>query len=78
MGTSIIGTGHVGSALAADIAPSVRPAPLAEQTPDELAQLAVEDGVSIFMLASDDPDVIERFAAETTPAVREHVTRVRA
>ena len=43
------------------------------QTPDALAQLAIEDGVSIFILASDDPDAIERFAAETIPAVREHV-----
>jgi alkanesulfonate monooxygenase SsuD/methylene tetrahydromethanopterin reductase-like flavin-dependent oxidoreductase (luciferase family) len=48
-----------------------------QQTPDELAQLAVEDGVSIFILASDDPDVIERFAADTIPAVREHLTRAR-
>jgi alkanesulfonate monooxygenase SsuD/methylene tetrahydromethanopterin reductase-like flavin-dependent oxidoreductase (luciferase family) len=48
-----------------------------QQTPEALAQLAVEDGVSIFILASDDPDVIERFAAETIPAVREHVARER-
>jgi hypothetical protein len=39
--------------------------------------MAVEDGVSIFILASDAPDVIERFAAETIPAVREHVARER-
>jgi alkanesulfonate monooxygenase SsuD/methylene tetrahydromethanopterin reductase-like flavin-dependent oxidoreductase (luciferase family) len=44
-----------------------------QQTPEALTQLAVEDGVSIFILASDDPDVIERFAAESIPAVREHV-----
>jgi alkanesulfonate monooxygenase SsuD/methylene tetrahydromethanopterin reductase-like flavin-dependent oxidoreductase (luciferase family) len=44
-----------------------------QQTQETLAQMAVEDGVSIFVLASDDPDVIERFAAETIPAVREHV-----
>jgi alkanesulfonate monooxygenase SsuD/methylene tetrahydromethanopterin reductase-like flavin-dependent oxidoreductase (luciferase family) len=48
-----------------------------QQTPEALAQLAVEDGVSIFILASDDPDVIERFAAETIPAVRERVARDR-
>jgi hypothetical protein len=48
-----------------------------QQTPEALAQLAVEDGVSIFVLASDDPEVIERFAAETIPAVREHVARGR-
>jgi len=44
-----------------------------QQTQEELAQMAVEDGVSIFILASDDPDVIERFAAETIPAVRANV-----
>ena len=49
-----------------------------QQTPEALADLAVEDGVSIFILASDDPDVIERFAADTIPAVREHVARARA
>jgi len=48
-----------------------------EQTSEALAQLAVEDGVSIFILASDDPDIIERFAAETVPAVRELVARER-
>jgi hypothetical protein len=48
-----------------------------QQTPETLTQLAVEDGVSIFILASDDPDVIERFAAETIPAVREHIARQR-
>ena len=49
-----------------------------QQTQETLAQMAVEDGVSIFILASDDPDVIERFAAETIPAVREHVVRERS
>jgi hypothetical protein len=39
--------------------------------------MALEDGVSVFILISDDPDVLERFAAETIPAVREHVTRGR-
>ncbi len=48
-----------------------------QQAPEALAQLAVEDGVSIFILASDDPDVLERFAAETIPAVREHLARER-
>jgi alkanesulfonate monooxygenase SsuD/methylene tetrahydromethanopterin reductase-like flavin-dependent oxidoreductase (luciferase family) len=46
-----------------------------QQTAEALAQMAIEDGVSIFILASDNPDVIERFAAETIPAVREHVAR---
>src|SRR6266702_55889 len=48
-----------------------------QQTPEALAQMTLQDGVSIFILASDDPDVLERFAAETTPAVREHVARGR-
>ena len=37
----------------------------------------LEDGVSAFVLAGDDQDVIERFAAETIPAVHEHVARER-
>jgi alkanesulfonate monooxygenase SsuD/methylene tetrahydromethanopterin reductase-like flavin-dependent oxidoreductase (luciferase family) len=49
-----------------------------QQTAEALAQMAVEDGVSVFILASDDPDVLERFAAETVPAVREHVARERS
>lgn len=40
--------------------------------------MAVEDGVSVFILASDDPTVIERFAEETVPAVRDHVARGRS
>ena len=48
-----------------------------QQTHEALTQMALEDGVSIFILASDDPDVLERFAAETIPAVREHVARGR-
>ena len=49
-----------------------------QQTAEALAQMAVEDGVSVFILASDDPDGLERFAAETIPAVREHVARERS
>lgn len=49
-----------------------------QQTAEALAQMAVEDGVSVFILASDDPDVLERFTAETIPAVREHVARERS
>ena len=47
------------------------------QTAEALAQMTLEDGVSIFILASDDPDVLQRFAAETIPAVRDHVARGR-
>jgi len=49
-----------------------------QQPPEALARMAVEDGVSIFILASDDSDVIERFAAEAIPAVREQVARERS
>lgn len=49
-----------------------------QQTQETLAQMAVEDGGRIFILASDDPDLIERFAAETIPAVREHAVRARS
>ena len=48
-----------------------------QQTPETLAQMTLEDGVSVFILISDEPDVLERFAAETIPAVREHVARSR-
>ena len=48
-----------------------------QQTAEALAQMTLEDGVSIFILASDERDVLERFAAETIPAVREHVAHGR-
>jgi alkanesulfonate monooxygenase SsuD/methylene tetrahydromethanopterin reductase-like flavin-dependent oxidoreductase (luciferase family) len=48
-----------------------------QQTAETLAQMTLQDGVSIFILASDDPDTLQRFAAETIPAVRDHVARGR-
>ena len=48
-----------------------------QQTPEALARMTLEDGVSIFILMSDDPNVLERFAAETIPSVRERVARGR-
>lgn len=48
-----------------------------QQTPEELAEMTIENGVSIFIVISDHPDVLARFAAETAPAIREHVTRAR-
>jgi hypothetical protein len=39
--------------------------------------MALEDGVSTFILVSDELEVLERFAAELIPAVREQVTRER-
>jgi hypothetical protein len=40
-------------------------------------KMALEDGVSIFILVSDDPEILERFAAEVIPAVHEQVARER-
>ncbi len=40
---------------------------------EQLADLALAQGMSGFVLASDDPDMIRRFAAEVAPAVRELV-----
>ncbi|SDQ87142.1 LLM class flavin-dependent oxidoreductase [Thermostaphylospora chromogena] len=45
---------------------------------EQLAELTLEHGVSAFILASDDPDDIRRFAAEVVPAVRELVAAERA
>jgi alkanesulfonate monooxygenase SsuD/methylene tetrahydromethanopterin reductase-like flavin-dependent oxidoreductase (luciferase family)/FAD/FMN-containing dehydrogenase len=40
---------------------------------DELARLALEDGVSVFIVMGDDPNELQRFAQEVAPAVREQV-----
>ncbi len=45
---------------------------------EQLAGLAVDEGVSTFILGSDDADAIHRFAAEVAPAVREQVDAERA
>jgi alkanesulfonate monooxygenase SsuD/methylene tetrahydromethanopterin reductase-like flavin-dependent oxidoreductase (luciferase family) len=45
---------------------------------EQLAELTLQHGMSTFLLASDDPDEIRRFAAEVTPAVRELVDAERA
>lgn len=47
------------------------------QTTEALARMTLEDGISVFILISDNPDAIERFAAETVPAVEELVARGR-
>ena len=44
---------------------------------DELLPFVVENGVSTFILASDDPEAIERFAGEVAPALREATARQR-
>lgn len=50
----------------------------AEQWADELAELALTDGMSTFILASDEPDDLRRFAAEVAPAVRAMVAAERS
>ncbi|MFF0154639.1 LLM class flavin-dependent oxidoreductase [Micromonospora sp. NPDC005203] len=50
----------------------------AEQWVRELAELALGEGVSTFILGSDDPDDLRRFAGEVAPAVRELVAAERA
>src|SRR5699024_2705074 len=51
-------------------------------TPDnwaeQLAELAVTTGMSSFILGTDSPDAVRRFAEEVAPAVRERVTEERA
>ena len=50
----------------------------ADQWAEELAGLALSEGISAFIVASDDPDDLRRFAAEVAPAVRELVAAERA
>jgi alkanesulfonate monooxygenase SsuD/methylene tetrahydromethanopterin reductase-like flavin-dependent oxidoreductase (luciferase family) len=47
-------------------------------TPDELAEFALDDGISAFILGSDDPDELERFGHEIAPEVRAIVAAERA
>jgi FAD/FMN-containing dehydrogenase len=44
---------------------------------ERLVELALEDGVSTFIVASDDPSTLEQFAEEVAPAVREAVAAQR-
>ncbi len=50
----------------------------AEQWVAELTDLALIDGISAFILGSDDPDDLRRFATEVAPAVRELVAAERS
>jgi alkanesulfonate monooxygenase SsuD/methylene tetrahydromethanopterin reductase-like flavin-dependent oxidoreductase (luciferase family) len=45
---------------------------------EELAGLALDHGISAFILAGDDPEDLQRFAEEVVPAVRELVAAERA
>jgi alkanesulfonate monooxygenase SsuD/methylene tetrahydromethanopterin reductase-like flavin-dependent oxidoreductase (luciferase family) len=44
---------------------------------EDLTALTVNHGISVFILGSDDPETITRFAAEVMPGVREQVAEVR-
>lgn len=44
----------------------------------ELTELVITNGISAFILGSDDPVMITRFAAEVVPGVREAVARARS
>ncbi len=50
----------------------------ASQWAEELAGLALDFGISAFILAGDDPEAIQRFGQEVAPAVRELVAAERA
>jgi len=45
---------------------------------DDLLPFVLDDGVATFILASDDPATMQRFAEEVAPALREAVLRERA
>ncbi|GAA3939721.1 LLM class flavin-dependent oxidoreductase [Microbacterium soli] len=47
------------------------------ETPEQLTALAVEDGISTFIVAGDDPGFLQRFIVETASAVREAVAAER-
>jgi alkanesulfonate monooxygenase SsuD/methylene tetrahydromethanopterin reductase-like flavin-dependent oxidoreductase (luciferase family) len=49
-----------------------------EQWVEELSGLALAEGIGTFILASDDPRLIQVFGEEVAPAVREAVARERA
>ena len=50
----------------------------AAQWVDELLPLVLEDGVGTFIVASDDPGMLQQFAEDVAPALREAVARERA
>lgn len=49
----------------------------AEQWVEQLTQLALEDGVSTFIIMGDDPGPMQKFMAEVAPEVRERVAAER-
>jgi alkanesulfonate monooxygenase SsuD/methylene tetrahydromethanopterin reductase-like flavin-dependent oxidoreductase (luciferase family) len=49
----------------------------AGQSADDLVRLALEDGISTFIVMGDDPEGLRHFAGQIAPAVREQVDRAR-
>ncbi|WP_217913167.1 LLM class flavin-dependent oxidoreductase [Miltoncostaea marina] len=49
-----------------------------DATPEDLARMALEDGVGTFILMADDEGAVRRLAGEVAPAVRELVAEGRA
>jgi alkanesulfonate monooxygenase SsuD/methylene tetrahydromethanopterin reductase-like flavin-dependent oxidoreductase (luciferase family)/FAD/FMN-containing dehydrogenase len=49
-----------------------------DQWVDELLPFVIDDGVGTFILASDDPATLQRFAEEVAPALREAASKERA
>jgi alkanesulfonate monooxygenase SsuD/methylene tetrahydromethanopterin reductase-like flavin-dependent oxidoreductase (luciferase family) len=47
------------------------------QSADNLVSMALDEGISTFIMVSDDPRVLRRFAAEIVPEVRERVEAAR-
>ncbi|MCR2800019.1 LLM class flavin-dependent oxidoreductase [Microbacterium sp. zg-Y818] len=48
------------------------------ESADQLIEFALQEGMSSFIVSSDDPAFLERFASETIPVVREAVAAERA
>ncbi|GAA1051985.1 LLM class flavin-dependent oxidoreductase [Dietzia natronolimnaea] len=44
---------------------------------DDMAELAIEHGISVFIMGSDDPQEIRRFAKDTAPRIRDRLERAR-
>ncbi len=73
--TILAGGGPVPAARVAVESPIVGPV---DYWAEQLSRLALEDGVSTFILADDDPVALHLFGAEVAPLVRERVAAARA
>ncbi|WP_425595375.1 LLM class flavin-dependent oxidoreductase [Pseudonocardia thermophila] len=49
-----------------------------QESVEDIVSLALDEGISTFILAGDDPRLLERFGRDVAPAVREAVERGRA